>query len=162
MPKITPCLWFDGQAKEAAEFYTSVFPNSKITDIQYANKAISEVGGTPGDVLVVLFDLDGQSYMGLNGGPQFTFTEAISLSIDVGGQDEVDDMTAKLTAGGGEEGPCGWVKDKFGLSWQVVPQRLNDLTNDPDPERAERATAAMLKMKKIDIQAIEDAADGKA
>ncbi|WP_419996336.1 VOC family protein [Streptomyces boninensis] len=161
MPKITPCLWFDGQAKEAAEFYTSVFPNSKITEVTHASKSIATVGGTPGEVLTVVFELDGQQYMGLNGGPQFKFTEAISLSIDVGGQDEVDDMTEKLIADGGEQGPCGWVKDKYGLSWQVVPRRIIELTTDPDPERADRATAAMLKMHKLDIQAAEDAADGK-
>ena len=157
MPKIAPCLWFDGQAEAAAEHYVSIFPNSKIlTTVPYGPDM---PGGTEGETMVVSFSLDGQEYVGLNGGPQFTFSEAISFQIYCADQDEVDHYWERL-AEGGEEGPCGWLKDKFGLSWQVVPTRLLELIQDDDPGRADRATQAMMQMRKIDIAEIERAADG--
>ncbi|MFI2263151.1 VOC family protein [Streptomyces tubercidicus] len=155
MPKITPNLWFDTQGKEAAEFYCSVFPNSKINNVTYYNEAGPRPAGT---VLTVEFELDGQEYTAINGGPEFTFDEAISLLIDCADQDEIDYYWAKLSEGG-EEGPCGWVKDKYGLSWQVAPTTVVKLLNGPDQERAARAMKAMLGMKKIDIAALEAAAD---
>ncbi len=156
MPRITPNLWFDTESKDAAEFYISVFPNSKITDITYYNDAGPRPAGT---VLTVEFVLDGQEYTALNGGPQFTFDEAISFLITCADQKEIDYYWTKLSEGG-EEGPCGWLKDKFGLSWQVVPGGMAKALNDPDPARAERAMKAMLGMKKIDIAALEAAAAG--
>jgi predicted 3-demethylubiquinone-9 3-methyltransferase (glyoxalase superfamily) len=155
MPKITPNLWFDTEAEEAAEFYCSVFPNSKITNVTYYGEAGPREAGL---VLTVEFVLDGQEYLGLNGGPQFTFDEAISLEIRCADQDEVDYYWAKLTEGG-EESQCGWLKDRYGLSWQVVPQRMYELINDPDEARAQRAVKAMLGMVKLDVAAIEAAAD---
>jgi predicted 3-demethylubiquinone-9 3-methyltransferase (glyoxalase superfamily) len=158
MQNITPCLWFDGNAEAAAEFYVSVFPNSKITDVVAAPP-----GGTPsnraGEVMMVAFTLDGRDFVGLNGGPQFTFSEAVSFQIYTDDQDEVDRYWAALTEDG-EPGPCGWLKDRFGLSWQVVPKRLLELITDPDPGRAGRAMAAMMQMQKVDIAAVEAAADG--
>jgi predicted 3-demethylubiquinone-9 3-methyltransferase (glyoxalase superfamily) len=156
MPRITPSLWFDTQGQEAAEFYVSVFPNSKITNISYYGDAGPREAGT---VLTVDFELDGQAFTVLNGGPQFTFDEAISFVIDCADQEEVDYYWKALTDGG-EEGQCGWVKDRYGLSWQVVPIRLNELVQDPDPERAQRAIKAMLGMQKLDVAALEAAADG--
>ncbi|WP_340559064.1 VOC family protein [Streptomyces sp. GSL17-111] len=158
MPRITPNLWFDTQGKEAAEFYCSVFPNSRITDVAYYGEAGPRPAGT---VLTVDFELDGQRYVALNGGPEFTFDEAISLSIDCADQEEVDHYWTKLSEGG-EEGPCGWLKDRYGLSWQVVPRRLEELLADPDRARADRAMTAMLGMKKLDVAALEAAADGTA
>jgi predicted 3-demethylubiquinone-9 3-methyltransferase (glyoxalase superfamily) len=155
MPKIVPCLWFDGQGEEAAEFYTSVFPNSKITEVVRYGKGVL---GKEGAVMTVSFSLDGQEYLALNGGPQFTFSEAISLQIHCTSQEEVDDYWAKLTAGGGEEGPCGWLKDRYGLSWQVVPTALLELGADPDRDRADRAMQAMMRMGKIDIAELYRAA----
>jgi predicted 3-demethylubiquinone-9 3-methyltransferase (glyoxalase superfamily) len=155
VPKITPCLWFDTQGEEAAEFYTSIFPNSRIVDVARYGEAGPRDAGT---VMVVRFELDGQEFVALNGGPQFTFDEAISFQIDCAAQDEVDRYSEALTDGG-EQGPCGWVKDRFGLSWQVVPARLIELLADPDEARAQRAMAAMLEMRKIDIAAVEAAAD---
>lgn len=157
MPKITPNLWFDTQALEAAEFYVSVFPNSKVTNVSY----YSEAGPRPaGTVLTVDFSLDGQDYTGINGGPEFTFDEAVSFQIGCADQEEVDHYWTKLTADGGEESQCGWLKDKYGLSWQVVPDELITLVTDPDPERAQRAMAAMLQMRKIDVATVRAAADG--
>ena len=156
MPKQTPCLWFDTQGEEAAEFYCSVFPNSKITDIARYGKAGP---GPEGQVMVVAFELDGQPYVALNGGPQFTFDEAVSFQIDCGSQDEADHYWYALSKGG-EEGPCGWLKDRFGLSWQVTPRRMIELLADPDPDRSARAMQAMLQMKRIDIAEVERAADG--
>jgi predicted 3-demethylubiquinone-9 3-methyltransferase (glyoxalase superfamily) len=156
MQRITPCLWFDNQAEEAAEFYTSVFPDSKITDIVRYGEAGP---GEPGAVMTVVFTLNGQQYVGLNGGPMFSFDEAVSFQIHVESQEELDAYWTALTEGG-EEGPCGWLKDRFGLSWQVTPIRLLELIQDPDPGRSQRAMAAMLQMKKIDIAAIEAAAAG--
>ncbi|MEU4998946.1 VOC family protein [Streptomyces sp. NPDC021622] len=154
MPRITPNLWFDTQGEEAAKFYVSVFPNSKITNVSY----YGEDGPRPaGTVLTVEFELDGQPYLALNGGPEFTFNEAVSLSIDCADQEEVDYYWTKLSEGG-EEGPCGWLKDKFGLSWQVVPQDLVKLLADPDAGRAQRAMKAMLGMKKIVVAELHKAA----
>jgi predicted 3-demethylubiquinone-9 3-methyltransferase (glyoxalase superfamily) len=156
MPRITPNLWFDTQGEEAAEFYVSVFPNSKVTTVTHYGEAGPRPAGT---VLTVDFVLDGQEYTAINGGPQFTFDEAISLLVNCADQDEIDYYWSKLSEGG-EEGQCGWLKDRFGLSWQVVPTGWEALLNHPDQARAQRAMAAMLGMQKIDIAAIEAAADG--
>ncbi|MFH8567460.1 VOC family protein [Streptomyces sp. NPDC017993] len=155
MPQITPNLWFDTQSKEAAEFYVSVFPNSQVKDITYYGEAGPREAGM---VLTVNFLLDGQEYTAINGGPDFTFSEAISLLINCADQDEIDYYWEKLSDGG-EKGPCGWLKDKYGLSWQVAPTGMEELLNDPDQERAQRAMKAMLGMKKIDIAALQAAAD---
>jgi len=155
MPKLTSCLWFDTQGEEAANFYVSVFPNSRITDVTYYGAGGPREEGT---VLMVAFELQGRPYTALNGGPEFTFDEAISFQIDCADQVEVDRYSEALTDGG-EQGPCGWVKDRFGLSWQVVPARLIELLGDPDEAKAQRAMAAMLEMRKIDIAAVEAAAD---
>ncbi|MEV8317015.1 VOC family protein [Streptomyces sp. NPDC059900] len=157
MPRITPNLWFDTQGEEAAKFYVSVFPNSKITSVAHYGEAGPRPAGT---VMTVEFELDGQPYLALNGGPEFTFNEAVSLSVDCADQAEVDHYWAKLSEGG-EEGPCGWLKDKFGLSWQVVPAAMGELMSDPDQGRAQRAMAAMLGMKKLDVAALYAAADQK-
>jgi len=154
MPKITPWLWFDTEGEEAAKFYTSVFPNSRVVDITYYGSAGPRPEGT---VLTVEFELDGQRIVALNGGPDFTFNEAVSFQIDCADQEEVDRYWRVLSEGG-EEGPCGWLKDRYGLSWQVVPTRLTELLNDPDRERAQRVMAAMLKMGKIEIDELENAA----
>ncbi|MFD3482750.1 VOC family protein [Streptomyces sp. NPDC058665] len=158
MPKITPNLWFDGQAKDAAEYYIGIFPNSKITGITHYGEAGP---GPAGTVLTVDFELDGHRYTGINGGPQFTFDEAVSFLIECADQEEVDYYWYKLSEGG-EEGPCGWLKDKFGLSWQVAPAGMEEVLNDPDQERGQRAMKAMLGMKKIDLAALRAAADGTA
>jgi predicted 3-demethylubiquinone-9 3-methyltransferase (glyoxalase superfamily) len=155
MPKTTPCLWFDTQGEEAAEFYTSVFPNSKITNVTTFGPAGPRPEGT---VMTVAFTLDGHDFVALNGGPEFRFTEALSFQIDCASQDEVDYYWNRLTDGG-EESQCGWLKDRFGLSWQVVPAELPELLGDPDAGRAERAMRAMLGMKKIDINEMRRAAD---
>jgi predicted 3-demethylubiquinone-9 3-methyltransferase (glyoxalase superfamily) len=154
MKKITPCLWFDTEAEEAANFYTSVFRNSRILGVSHYGEAGPRPAGT---VLTVNFELDGQEFVALNGGPEFTFDEAISFQISCADQEEVDYYWGKLTEGG-EEGPCGWVKDRFGLSWQVVPTRLMELLEDPDPGKSQGAMRAMLGMKKIDIADVEQAA----
>ena len=156
MPRITPNLWFDTEALEAAEFYVSVFPNSEVTNVTHYNEAGPREAGM---ILTVDFELDGQRVTAINGGPQFHFDEAISLLIDCKDQEEVDYYWAKLSQGG-EEGPCGWVKDRYGLSWQVVPGGMEELLNDPDSERAVRAMTAMLGMKKLDVAALQAAADG--
>jgi predicted 3-demethylubiquinone-9 3-methyltransferase (glyoxalase superfamily) len=154
MSKITPCLWFDTEGEEAANFYTSVFKNSRILDVS----RYSEAGPKPaGTVLTVTFELDGQRFVALNGGPEFTFDEAISFQIDCRSQEEVDEYWSKLVESG-EEGPCGWLKDRYGVSWQVVPTRLTELLSDSDPEPAERVMRAMFEMKKIDIATLEEAA----
>jgi predicted 3-demethylubiquinone-9 3-methyltransferase (glyoxalase superfamily) len=156
MPRITPNLWFDTQSEEAAKFYCSVFPNSKINNVSH----YTEAGPRPaGMVLTVDFELDGQSFTAINGGPEFTFDEAISLLITCADQQEVDYYWDKLSEGG-EESVCGWLRDKYGLSWQVVPDGMVEMFTDPDKGRAERAMKAMLGMKKIDIAAIRSAADG--
>ncbi|MFI9237561.1 VOC family protein [Streptomyces sp. NPDC053079] len=156
MQKITTFLWFDDQAEEAAAFYTSLFDDSRIVDVQRYGEAGP---GEPGSVMVVTFELAGQQFIALNGGPRFTFNEAISLSVDCETQEEVDELWAKLTAGG-EGVACGWLKDRYGLSWQVVPRKLTELLNDPDPVKSNRVMQAMLGMKKIDIQGLVDAYEG--
>ncbi|MBG0826670.1 VOC family protein [Planomonospora sp. ID67723] len=156
MQKITTYLWFDNQAEEAAEHYVSVFAGSRIVNVQRHGEAGP---GPAGTAMLVEFELSGQRFLALNGGPQFTFTEAVSLLVDCETQEEVDDYWAKLSEGG-QEGPCGWLKDRYGLSWQVVPRKLPELLADPDPARADRAMKAMLGMKKIDVQGLVDAADG--
>jgi len=154
MNEITPCLWFDTEGEEAANFYTSVFPNSKIVDVA----RYGEAGPRPtGTVMTVSFELNGLKFVALNGGPEFTFSEAISFQVSCETQEEVDTFWSKLSEGG-EEGPCGWLKDKFGLSWQIVPTRLPELLSDPDREKAQRVMAAMLKMKKIEVDELEAAA----
>ena len=155
MPKLTPNLWFDTQGGEAAQFYTSIFPNSRIVEITHYGSAGPRPEGT---VMTVTFELDGQTFVALNGGPEFAFNEALSLEIECEDQAEVDRYSKALTDGG-EQGPCGWVKDRYGLSWQVVPKRLNELITDPDAEKAQRAMAAMLRMRKIDVAELERAAD---
>jgi predicted 3-demethylubiquinone-9 3-methyltransferase (glyoxalase superfamily) len=156
MQKTRPCLWFDTQAEEAATFYTSLFKNSEITEVSRYGEAGP---GPAGSVLTVTFTLDGDEFLALNGGPEFKFNEAVSFQINCDNQDEVDYFWNSLSDGG-EEGPCGWLKDKFGLSWQVVPTALPRLLSDPDPGRADRAMKAMLSMGKLDIAALEKAADG--
>ncbi len=155
MPKTVPCLWFDGQAEQAAAHYTTVFPHSKILGM---TRYGPDMPGPEGSVLTVTFSLDGQQFVGLNGGPQFTFSEAISFQILCADQDEVDHYWERLSDGG-EEGPCGWLKDRFGVSWQVVPTALLDLIDDPDPGRAQRATQAIMGMNKIEIDELRRAAD---
>jgi predicted 3-demethylubiquinone-9 3-methyltransferase (glyoxalase superfamily) len=159
MTTITPCLWFDGNGMEAAEYYVSVIPNSRITDVSYYGP---DQPGKEGKVLTVAFELADRPFTALNGGPEFKFTEAISLQVSAADQHEVDRYTERLTADGGEVGPCGWVKDRFGLSWQVVPDALLELVGDPNPLRANAAVQAMLGMTKIDIQALRDAANAAA
>jgi predicted 3-demethylubiquinone-9 3-methyltransferase (glyoxalase superfamily) len=154
MQKITPCLWFDTEGEEAARFYTSVFPNSKILEVAYYGPAGPREEGT---VMAVSFELDGQKFVALNGGPQFTFDEAISFQVDCEDQEEVDAYWSKLSAGG-EEGPCGWLKDKYGLSWQIVPIVLREMLGDPDQEKSQRVMRAMLSMQKIVIDDLERAA----
>ena len=155
--KVYPCLWFDGQAEEAASFYTSLLPDSRVDKVW--RSPAETPSGPAGMVLTVDFTLAGQKFQGLNGGPEFNFNEAISFVIECEDQAEVDRLWDALTAGGGEPGPCGWLKDRFGVSWQVVPRRLNELVDDPDPDRARRAMEAMLKMGKIEVAEIERAAD---
>lgn len=154
MPKLTPCLWFDTQAEEAANFYISVFKNSRVLDVLRYGEAGP---GPEGSVLTVNFELDGQEFVALNGGPQFSFSEAISFQVSCGSQDEVDEYWALLTEGG-EESQCGWLKDRYGLSWQIVPTRMIELLTDSDAEKSARAMRAMLEMKKIDIATVEQAA----
>ena len=151
--KITPFLWFDHQAEEAAAFYTSIFPNSKIVKVVRCGPAGP---GPAGSALTVEFQLQGQSFVALNGGPHFKFTEAISFVVNCQTQDEVDSYWEKLSAGGGPV-ECGWLKDKFGLSWQIVPTVLPELLSDPDPEKSQRVMKVMLTMKKLDIRALKQA-----
>lgn len=153
MQKITPFLWFDGNAEEAAQFYVSVFPNSKITSVSHYPDAIP---GNAGKVMTVSFQLSGQSYTALNGGPQFRFTEALSLVVHCGDQSEVDHYWNLLSAGG-EVQACGWLKDKFGLSWQIVPDRMIEMLNDADRGKSTRVMNAMMQMKKIDLNVLENA-----
>jgi predicted 3-demethylubiquinone-9 3-methyltransferase (glyoxalase superfamily) len=154
--KITPNLWFDTEAEEAAAFYISVFPNSRIVNVA----RYTEAGPRPaGMVMTIEFDLDGQRFIGINGGPQFTFDEAVSFQINCTTQDDVDYYWERLSEGG-EEGPCGWLKDKYGLSWQVTPTGMDELFADPDPQKAERAMKAMLGMSKLDLAALRSAAEG--
>ncbi len=154
MQKITPCLWFDTEGEDAARFYTSIFPNSRVVDVARYGSAGPRPEGT---VMTVSFELDGQSFIALNGGPDFTFNEAISFQVDCETQEEVDAFWSKLSEGG-EEGPCGWLKDKYGVSWQIVPTALSRLLADPDREKSQRVMEAMLSMKKIEIDGLERAA----
>ena len=159
MNKITPCLWFDGEAEDAARFYTGIFRNSKITSITRYGEAGREVHGQPaGKVLTVAFELDGQPYTALNGGPQFKFNEAVSFQVPCKTQEEVDYYWEKLSAGGDPNAQqCGWLKDRYGLSWQVFPAALMDMLQDQDRKKADRVMAAMLQMKKMDLQGLERA-----
>src|SRR3954462_10236331 len=156
--KITPNLWFDTEAEDAAGFYTSVFENSRIVNVSHYTEGSPREAGT---VMTVEFELDGQRFVGINGGPQFKFDEAVAFQIDCEDQDEVDYYWERLSEGG-EESQCGWLKDRFGLSWQVVPTGMEELFSDPDPQRAARAMKAMLQMGKLDIAALRSAADGVA
>jgi predicted 3-demethylubiquinone-9 3-methyltransferase (glyoxalase superfamily) len=157
MPKITPFLWFDNQAEEAANFYVSLFKNSRIGRVaRYGDGG----PGPKGQVMTIAFELDGLGFTALNGGPIFKFTEAVSLQVDCQDQAEIDDLWAKLTANGGQESQCGWLKDRFGLSWQIVPANMGDLLGGSDPAKSQRAVQAMLKMKKLDIAALKAAREG--
>ena len=159
MAKITPCLWYDGKAEEAANFYVTLFPDSHVDNIVHA--PADTPSGPEGYPMVVEFTLAGQPYIGLNGGPQFHFNEAISFQVRTEDQAETDRLWDALIANGGEESVCGWLKDRWGMSWQITPQRLLDLMADSDHGRAKRAMAAMMKMRKIDIATVEAAADGQ-
>lgn len=158
MQKITPCLWFDSQAEEAANFYTSVFKDSSIGEISRYAEGMPKPAGT---AMTVAFTLNGQDFTALNGGPEFAFTEAISFQIDCADQAEVDEYWAALTADGGQESQCGWLKDKFGMSWQIVPSALPGIIGGPDPAGAQRAVAAMMQMRKLDIGVLQKAYDGE-
>jgi predicted 3-demethylubiquinone-9 3-methyltransferase (glyoxalase superfamily) len=158
MQRISPNLWFDTEAQEAADFYVSVFANSRIVLVSHYTEAGPRPAGT---VMTVEFELDGQRFVAINGGPQFQFSEAVSFQIDCEDQDEVDYYWDRLSEGG-TEGPCGWLKDRYGLSWQVVPTGAEELFTDPNPERARRAMEAMFGMSKLDIAALRSAADGVA
>lgn len=155
MQRITTNLWFDTQAEEAAAYYVSIFNNSRIVNVAHYTEAGPRQAGM---VMVVEFELDGQRFVAINGGPEFTFDEAISLQVNCETQEEVDYYWERLSAGG-EEGPCGWLKDKYGLSWQVTPTGMDELFSDPDPERANRAMQAMLGMGKLDLATLQRAAD---
>ena len=156
MQKITPFLWFDDNAEEAVNLYVSIFKNSKINSVS----RYGDVGpGQPGKVMTMSFELEGQAFTALNGGPQYKFTEAISLEVDCATQAEVDELWNKLTANGGEPGQCGWLKDKFGMSWQIIPTILGKMLTDPDPAKANRVMKAMLGMQKIEIEALKQAYD---
>lgn len=156
MQKIVPNLWFDSEAEEAANFYVSVFENARIVNVTHYNEAVPSKAGM---VLTVEWELEGQRFIGLNGGPEFKFDEAVSFQVECKDRDEVDYYWEKLTADGGKPGRCGWVTDRFGLSWQVVPVGLEELLADPDPERARCAMEAMLKMDKLDLDVVRAAAD---
>jgi len=161
MQKISLCLWFDSQGEEAARFYTSIFKNSRMGHVARYDEAAAKAAGRPqGSVMTVEFELDGQRFMALNGGPLFKFTEAISLVVNCETQKEVDHFWEKLSAGG-QEVQCGWLKDRFGVSWQIVPTILPEMLQDKDPEKAKRVMAAMLKMKKIDIEGLKQAYEGR-
>ena len=159
MQKITPFLWFDDKAEEAANFYTSIFKNAKIGTIaRYGEEAAKASGRPPGTVMTVAFQIDGQEFIALNGGPHFQFTEAISLVVNCETQAEVDDLWVKLSKGG-QESRCGWLKDRYGLSWQIVPTALGRLMSDTDPEKSSRVMKAVLHMQKLDIQRLQEAYD---
>ena len=159
--KITPCLWFDSQAEEAAQFYVSIFQNSKIRAISRYAKAGQDIHGKqPGSVMTVAFEIDGQAFVALNGGPQFKFNEAVSFQINCETQEEIDHFWNKLTENG-QEGPCGWLKDRYGVSWQVVPAVLPEMLMDADAGKAERVTKAFMQMKKFDVAALKRAHAGQ-
>ena len=160
MQKITPCLWFDDKAEEAATFYVSIFKNSKLLHVTRYGEAGSKVSGRPkGSVMTVTFEIEGQEFVALNGGPLFKFTEALSFMVKCESQAEIDEMWSKLSEGG-EEGPCGWLKDKYGLSWQIVPTILVELLQDKDPDKTQRVMKAMMKMVKMDIDTLKRASAG--
>jgi len=162
MQKISPFLWFDDKAEDAAKFYVGIFKNSKILKTtRYGDEAAEKTGRPKGSVMTVEFQLDGADFVALNGGPMFKFTEAISFSVNCETQDEIDYFWEKLSAAGGSTGPCGWLKDKFGLSWQVSPIVLGEMLADPDKGKAARVMKAMMEMDKIDIAALEKAYAGK-
>ena len=162
MQKITPFLWFDNQAEEAVNFYVSIFKNSKVVNITRYNDASSKAAGRPeGSVMTLEFQLEGQNFVAINAGPHFKFTEAISFVVDCGSQEEVDYFWEKLTADGGQESQCGWLKDKYGLSWQITPRVLIEMIGDKDPQKAQRVMEGMLQMKKIDIATLKRAYEGK-
>jgi len=162
MQKITPFLWFDSNAEEAVNFYVSIFKNSKLGKVTRYNEASSKAAGRPeGSVMTMEFQLEGQSFTAINGGPHFKFTEAISFVVDCETQEEVDYFWNKLTADGGQESQCAWLKDKYGLSWQIVPRVLIEMIGDKDPQKAQRVMEAMLQMKKIDIATLQRAYDGE-
>jgi predicted 3-demethylubiquinone-9 3-methyltransferase (glyoxalase superfamily) len=158
--KVYTCLWYDGKAEEAANFYVSLLPDSRIDDVW--RTPADTPSGPEGMVLIVDFTLAGQRFQGLNGGPEFQFNEAASIVIETEDQAETDRLWDALTVDGGEPGPCGWLKDKYGLSWQIVPKRSIELINDPDKDRARRAMEALLKMGKLEVEELERAADGVA
>jgi len=161
--KITPCLWFDTEAEDAAKFYCSVFDNSRIDTVSRYGEEGYEIHGKPaGSVMAVAFELEGQKFAALNGGPQFKFDEAVSFQVHCKDQKEVDYYWEKLIAGGGQEGPCGWLKDRFGLSWQVVPSVLFEMLTDGNYAASQRVMKAFLQMKKFDIAALERAFEGEA
>jgi len=161
MQKITPFLWYDDKAEEAANFYVSLFKNSKIGDIaRYDEAGAKAAGRAKGSVMVIEFQLEGQEFVALNGGPHFKFTEAVSFVVNCETQQEVDKFWEKLSEGG-EEGQCGWLKDKFGLSWQIVPTVLSRMQKDKDPQKSQRVMKAMLQMKKLDIQTLKQAYEGQ-
>jgi predicted 3-demethylubiquinone-9 3-methyltransferase (glyoxalase superfamily) len=162
MQKITPFLWFDDQAEEAAKFYTSIFKNSKVGKItRYGESAEKAAGRPAGSVMTVEFELEGQKFTALNGGPVFKFNESISFVVNCETREEVDYFWEKLSADGGQESQCGWLRDKFGVSWQVVPRALINMLQDKDPNKSERVMKAMLQMQKLDIKTLEDAYAGK-
>jgi len=157
MQKIMPCLWFDDQAEEAVEFYRSIFKRSRIVSVARYGEAGAKASGRPkGTIMTIIFQLEGQELMALNGGPVFTFSPAISLMVNCKTQEEVDDLWEKLSEGG-EPGPCGWLKDKYGVSWQIVPTVLGKMLQDKDAEKTERVIGALLQMKKLDIRSLEQA-----
>lgn len=159
MQKLTPCLWFESQAEEAARFYVSIFPNSRITGVTHYGDAAAEASGRPkGMVMTVTFELDGQPFMALNGGPEFKFSPAISFMVDCKTQEELDAFWKKLSAGG-EEGVCGWLTDKYGLSWQIVPTLVGEMMLGKDPAKVDRMMKAVVQMRKLDITALKQACE---
>lgn len=162
MQKITPCLWYDNNAEEAANFYVSIFKNSKVLKVtRYGGAAAAAAHRPEGSVMTVEFELNGQKFMGLNGGPIFKFTEAVSFMVNCDTQEEIDYFWEKLTGGGGKEVECGWLKDKYGLSWQIVPAILGELVQESDPEKTNRVMEALMQMKKLNIAKLKAAAEGK-
>jgi predicted 3-demethylubiquinone-9 3-methyltransferase (glyoxalase superfamily) len=161
MQKITPCLWFEDAAEEAARFYVSIFTRSKLGAIAYYGEAGAKVSGRPkGSVMTVTFEIEGQEFVALNGGPMFTFTEAVSFMVKCSSQAEIDEMWSKLSEGG-EEGPCGWLKDKYGLSWQIVVPEWDEMLRDKDTEKSERVMSAILQMSKPDLRRVQQAYEGR-
>lgn len=161
MQKLTPCLWFDDKAEDAAKFYVSIFKNSKLGSIAYYGEAGAQASGRPkGSVMTVTFEIEGQEFVALNGGPLFKFTEAVSFMVKCRSQDEIDEIWKKLSEGG-EEGPCGWLKDKYGLSWQIVVPAWDEMLRDKDSKKSERAMAAILQMSKPDLRHVQQAYEGQ-